>query len=73
LCRFNVWPYLEQFAVDAGRELVAELGGKPNLIIGNYSDGNLARFQPCCPCIEHSSGQIIVFVDKESKTGQILM
>lgn len=40
-CRFNVWPYLEQFAVDAGRELRAELGGTPDLIIGNYSDGNL--------------------------------
>ncbi|EIE18920.1 sucrose synthase [Coccomyxa subellipsoidea C-169] len=39
--RFDVWPYLERFAVDAGGEIRAELGGRPDLIIGNYSDGNL--------------------------------
>lgn len=40
--RFKVWPYLEQFALDAGGEITKELGGhKPDLIIGNYSDGNL--------------------------------
>ena len=40
--RFDVWPYLEQFALDAGAEITKELGGhKPDLIIGNYSDGNL--------------------------------
>ena len=39
--RFEIWPYLEQFAVDAERELLAELGGRPDLVIGNYSDGNL--------------------------------
>ncbi|MFQ5674195.1 MAG: sucrose synthase [Nitrospinales bacterium] len=39
--RFQVWPYLEQFALDGKTELSAELGGKPDLIIGNYSDGNL--------------------------------
>ena len=41
-CRFDVWPYLEQFALEAGGEIRKELGGhKPDLIIGNYSDGNL--------------------------------
>lgn len=40
--RFDVWPYLEQFALDVGIEIREELGGhKPDLIIGNYSDGNL--------------------------------
>ena len=41
ISRFEVWPYLERFAVDAGKELLAELGARPDLIIGNYSDGNL--------------------------------
>jgi len=39
--RFHIWPYLERYALDAERELLAELGGRPDLIIGNYSDGNL--------------------------------
>ena len=39
--RFKVWPYLERFALDSREELNAEFGGKPDLIIGNYSDGNL--------------------------------
>ena len=41
ISRFEVWPYLEQFTEEVQRELVAELGGRPDLIIGNYSDGNL--------------------------------
>ncbi|MDZ7754700.1 MAG: sucrose synthase [Gammaproteobacteria bacterium] len=41
ISRFEVWPYLERFAADAERELRAELDGRPDLIIGNYSDGNL--------------------------------
>lgn len=41
ISRFDVWPYLEKFAEDAGGEIVAELQGIPDLIIGNYSDGNL--------------------------------
>jgi sucrose synthase len=36
-----VWPYLEKFAEDAANEIAAELQGTPDLIIGNYSDGNL--------------------------------
>jgi sucrose synthase len=41
ISRFSLWPYLERFALDAETELLAELGGRPDLIIGNYSDGNL--------------------------------
>jgi len=41
ISRFEVWPYLERFSLDAEREMLAELGGRPDLIIGNYSDGNL--------------------------------
>jgi sucrose synthase len=41
ISRFRIWPYLERYALDAERELLAELGGRPDLIIGNYSDGNL--------------------------------
>lgn len=41
ISRFDIWPYLERYAVDAQSELVAELGGKPDFIVGNYSDGNL--------------------------------
>ncbi|GJP31505.1 hypothetical protein CLOM_g12573, partial [Closterium sp. NIES-68] len=39
--RFDIWPYLEQFTEDVAKELQVELGGRPGLIIGNYSDGNL--------------------------------
>jgi sucrose synthase len=41
ISRFEIWPYLERFTNDAEHELLAELGGRPDLIIGNYSDGNL--------------------------------
>ncbi|MGB5223195.1 MAG: sucrose synthase [Polyangiales bacterium] len=42
ISRFEVWPYLERYAIDAERELLAELGGvRPDFVIGNYSDGNL--------------------------------
>ncbi len=41
ISRFEVWPYLERFSLDAERGVLAELGGRPDLIIGNYSDGNL--------------------------------
>ncbi|KAJ9696557.1 hypothetical protein PVL29_008664 [Vitis rotundifolia] len=41
ISRFDVWPYLETFAEDAASEIAAELQGVPDLIIGNYSDGNL--------------------------------
>jgi sucrose synthase len=45
--RFDLWPYLERYARDAGRELLAELGGRPDLVIGNYSDGNLVAALLC--------------------------
>ena len=41
ISRFEIWPYLESFAQMVERETLAEFGGKPDLIIGNYSDGNL--------------------------------
>lgn len=44
MSKFEVWPYLETFAMDAERELRVQLRGRPNLIIGNCSDGNLVAF-----------------------------
>ncbi len=41
ISRFEIWPYLERFSKDAEREVLAMLGARPDLIIGNYSDGNL--------------------------------
>nr|VFJ97989.1 MAG: sucrose synthase [Candidatus Kentron sp. H]VFJ98205.1 MAG: sucrose synthase [Candidatus Kentron sp. H]VFK03340.1 MAG: sucrose synthase [Candidatus Kentron sp. H] len=41
ISRFEVWPYLERYALEAEKELMAECGAPPDLIIGNYSDGNL--------------------------------
>ena len=41
ISRFDLWPYLERFTRESGRELRAFLGNAPDLIIGNYSDGNL--------------------------------
>lgn len=44
ISRFEFWPYLETYAIDAEKELRAEFQGRPDLIIGNYSDGNLVAF-----------------------------
>ena len=44
ISRFEIWPYLETYAIDAEKELYTEFQGKPDLIIGNYSDGNLVAF-----------------------------
>nr|AHM02468.1 sucrose synthase [Lilium davidii var. unicolor] len=41
ISRFEVWPYLETYAEDVANELAGELQATPDLIIGNYSDGNL--------------------------------
>jgi len=41
ISRFDLWPFLERFASETEREVLAELHGRPDLIIGNYSDGNL--------------------------------
>ncbi|KAL0337191.1 UNVERIFIED_CONTAM: Sucrose synthase [Sesamum calycinum] len=42
ISRFEVWPYMETFTEDVAKEITAELQAKPDLIIGNYSEGNLA-------------------------------
>lgn len=44
ISRFEIWPYLETFAIDAEQALLAEFAGRPDLIVGNYSDGNLVAF-----------------------------
>lgn len=44
ISRYEIWPYLETFAIDAEQKLLAQLGGPPNLIIGNYTDGGLVAF-----------------------------
>jgi sucrose synthase len=41
ISRFEVWPYLEGFAREAEKAILEKLGRRPDLIIGNYSDGNL--------------------------------
>ncbi|XP_047308751.1 sucrose synthase-like [Impatiens glandulifera] len=41
ISRFEVWPYMETFTEDVAHELAKELQAKPDLIIGNYSEGNL--------------------------------
>jgi len=41
ISRFKIWPYLESYAEDVYSELASEFQGRPDLIIGNYSDGNL--------------------------------
>ncbi len=41
ISRFEIWPYLERFALEAEHEVLAYLGGRPALLIGNYSDGSL--------------------------------
>ncbi|KAL0927493.1 hypothetical protein M5K25_001667 [Dendrobium thyrsiflorum] len=39
--RFDIYPYLERYARDASEKILDHLEGKPDLIIGNYTDGNL--------------------------------
>ena len=41
MSRFKIWPYLDRFAIDVDIEIRAELQGLPDLIVGNYSDGNM--------------------------------
>ncbi len=47
ISRFDVWPYLERFTIDSTKEILAELGGQPQFVIGNYSDGNLVATLMC--------------------------
>ena len=44
ISRFEIWPYLETYAIDAEKELLAEFQGRPDVIVGNYTDGNLVAF-----------------------------
>ncbi|MDC0831822.1 sucrose synthase [Geitlerinema sp. FC II] len=44
ISRFEIWPYLETYAIDAEKELLVEFKEKPDLIVGNYSDGNIVAF-----------------------------
>lgn len=44
ISRFLVWPYLERFAEEATEEVLTRLGRRPDLVIGNYSDGNLVSY-----------------------------
>ncbi|XP_070672861.1 sucrose synthase 5-like [Malus domestica] len=39
--RFDIYPYLELFTQDATAKILNLMEGKPDLIIGNYTDGNL--------------------------------
>ncbi|XP_058787768.1 sucrose synthase 5-like isoform X1 [Vicia villosa] len=40
--RFDIYPYLERFTQDATTKILNIMEGKPDLVIGNYTDGNLA-------------------------------
>jgi sucrose synthase len=44
ISRFEIWPFLENFSMEAEKEVLAILGSRPDLIIGNYSDGNLVAY-----------------------------
>ncbi|XP_019172019.1 PREDICTED: sucrose synthase 7-like [Ipomoea nil] len=41
ISRFDIYPYLERFSQDAADKIIEIMEVKPDLIIGNYSDGNL--------------------------------
>lgn len=41
ISRFHIWPYLEDFTLQAREAVVAEFLAVPDLVIGHYSDGNL--------------------------------
>ena len=45
ISRFHIWPYLETFAEESKATVITELMGKPDLIIGHYSDGNLVAYR----------------------------
>jgi sucrose synthase len=44
ISKFEIWPYLERFAQESEKAILAHLQGKPDLMIGNYTDGNLVAF-----------------------------
>ncbi|KAL8244712.1 hypothetical protein R6Q59_010970 [Mikania micrantha] len=39
--RFDIYPYLERFSQDAASKILEVMGCKPDLILGNYTDGNI--------------------------------
>ncbi|KAK4490439.1 hypothetical protein RD792_001116 [Penstemon davidsonii] len=39
--RFDIYPYLEKFTQEASKKIIEVMEGKPDLIVGNYTDGNL--------------------------------
>lgn len=41
ISRFDIYPYLENFTNDSHTELLSEFKTNPDLIIGNYTDGNI--------------------------------
>ncbi|KAG5081188.1 hypothetical protein JHK86_005253 [Glycine max] len=41
ISRFDIYPYLERFTQDATAKILEFMEGKPDLVIGNYTDGNL--------------------------------
>ncbi|KAJ8554087.1 hypothetical protein K7X08_024765 [Anisodus acutangulus] len=45
--RFDIYPYLENYAKDATARILELMEGKPDLIIGNYTDGNLVASLFC--------------------------
>ncbi|MEI7870417.1 MAG: hypothetical protein WCI11_21275 [Candidatus Methylumidiphilus sp.] len=47
ISRFAIWPYLDRFSHDVEHEAMGELGGRPDIVIGNYSDGNLVATMLC--------------------------
>ena len=60
ISRFEIWPYLEEFAEDSDVAVQAEFQGRPDLIIGNYYNGNLVayllakKFNVTQCCIAHA-------------------
>nr|XP_043613013.1 sucrose synthase 7-like [Erigeron canadensis] len=40
--RFDIYPYLETFVQDASSRVLEVMECKPDLILGNYTDGNIA-------------------------------
>lgn len=47
ISRFDVYPFLENFAQDVAVKLTEELSEKPDFVIGNYTDGNLVASLLC--------------------------
>ncbi|XP_073269629.1 sucrose synthase 5-like [Primulina huaijiensis] len=39
--RFDIYPYLERFAQDSTAKILELMEGTPDLVLGNYTDGNL--------------------------------